>query len=323
MKVARLLLTAAVAAASLAPAASRAQDYPRQDIHFVCAFPAGSGADTIVRYFAEKARAITGRTVIVENRVGAAGNIATEYVSRSKPDGYTVFVSSAAAFAASMSLYSQPPVADVNKSIQVVATINRQPFMLTVDAGSPYKTTKDLTTAMVAKGEKASYATVSAFSTVVGEFYKLATGVKAVEVNYKAAADALNDMKSGAIDYSVSEPVFSLAQQRAGRWRILGVSTGERLQASPDLPTLAEQGIPMDIDGWWAAMVPAATPKPIVDQLNKWFVEIVSSEETRKFLANFGGDPLIETPAKGQERLLKDVEKWKEYVRVAKIPQRG
>jgi tripartite-type tricarboxylate transporter receptor subunit TctC len=222
-----------------------------------------------------------------------------------------------------MSLYKQPPVADVNKSIKVVATINRQPFMVTVDAARPYKTMGDLTAAMKAKGSKASYATVSAFSTVVGELYKRATGVQAVEVNYKAAADALNDMASGAIDYSVSEPVFSLSQQRAGRWRILGVSTGERLQANPDLPTLAEQGIQMDIDGWWAAMVQAETPKPVVDQLHRWFVQIVSSQETKAFLANFGGDPLIETPEQGQSRLLRDVEKWKDYVRIAKIPQKG
>jgi len=318
-----LLLIAALAAAPFCAESSRAQPYPAQDIHFICGFPPGSGADTIVRYFAEKMRPLAGQNIIVENRTGAGGNIAIEHLARSRPDGYTVLISSAAALAANMWIYKQPPVADVGKSIQVVGTINRQPFMLTVDAKSPYKTLADLTAAMKAKGEKASYGTAGAFGTVVGEFYKLRSGVTAIEVNYKAAVDTLNDMSSGALDFNISEPVFSLAQQRAGRWRILAVSTGERLQASPDLPTFKELGYDMDIVGWWAAMVQASTPKPVVEQLNKWFVQIVSSEETRKFLANFGGDPLVEAPAVAQDRLLNDVVRWKDYIRVAKIPQLG
>jgi tripartite-type tricarboxylate transporter receptor subunit TctC len=300
-----------------------AQSFPSQDIHFICAFPPGTGADTIVRYFAEKMRPLVGRNIIVENRTGAGGNIAIEYLARSKPNGETVLITSAAGLAANMWIYKQPPVADVGKSIQVAATINRQPFMLTVDAASPYKTAAALTAAMKVKGNKASYGTAGAFGTVVGEYYKLRTGVTAVEVNYKAAIDTVNDLSSGAIDYSISEPVLSLAQQRAGRWRILGVSTGERLQASASLPTLKEQGIDMNIVGWWAAMVPAGTPSDIVAQLNTWFVSILSLDETRTFLANLGGDPLIENPAVAQERLLNDVIEWKEYIRLAKIPKLG
>ena len=135
--------------------------------------------------------------------------------------------------------------------------------------------------------------------------------------------DALNDLASGALDFSANEPVFSLSQHRAGRIRILGVSTGERLKAAPQLPTMAEQGVPMDFKIWWAAMVPAGTPKPVVEQLNKWFVQVVASEETRQFLANFGGDPLIETPEQGQARLIKDIELWKNYAITAKIQPQG
>ena len=156
----------------VAPALPRADDYPTQDIHFICAFPPGSGADVIVRYFADKVRPLTGRNIIVENRSGAGGNIAIEYVARARPDGYTVFVHGASGVAASMSLFKKPPV-DVGKTIQVVATINRQPFMILVDAKSPYKTLADLTAAMKQKGDKASYATAAPFGTVVGEIYKL------------------------------------------------------------------------------------------------------------------------------------------------------
>jgi tripartite-type tricarboxylate transporter receptor subunit TctC len=309
--------------AAALPLSAQAEQYPSQDIHFICAFPPGSGADVLVRYFAEKVRPLTGKTILVENKSGAGGNIAMEYVGRSKPDGYTVFVHAGSGIAANMSLFKKPPFADASKAIQIAATINRQPFMLVVDAKSPYKTTAELTEAMKKKGDKATYASAAPTGQIMGELYKVATGITAVEVNYKTAPDSLNDFASGAVDYGMHDPVFALAQQREGRLRILGVSTGERLKASPDLPTMAEQGIPMDLTGWWAAMVPQGTSKPVVDQLNKWFVEVVGSDETRKFLAQFGGDQLIETPEQAQARLAQDVEKWREYIRMAKIEPQG
>jgi tripartite-type tricarboxylate transporter receptor subunit TctC len=307
----------------IAPALPRADDSPTPDIHFICAFPPGSGADVLVRYFADKVRPLTGRNIVVENRSGAGGNIAIEYVARAKPDGYTVFVHGASGTAASMSLFKKPPV-DVGKTIQVVATINRQPFMILVDAKSPYQSLADLTAAMKQKGVKASYATAAPFGTVVGEVYKLGTGVQAVEVNYKNAIDSLNDQLSGSLDYAVHDPVYALAEQRKGELRTLAVSTAERLKANPDFPTMKELGISnLDLLGWWAAMVPQGTPKPIADQINKWFDQVVATEETRKFLASFGGDQLTMPPDKAQEFFLKEINNWAEYVRIAKIVPSG
>jgi tripartite-type tricarboxylate transporter receptor subunit TctC len=299
-----------------------AQQYPSQDIHFICAFPAGSGADVLVRYFAEKLRPIVGRPIIVENKAGAGSLIATEFVAKSKPDGYTIYVHAATSVALSMYLVKNPPV-DVAKTIEVAATINRQPHMLLVDEKSPYKTLAELTTAMKAKGDKASYATASPISTIMGEIYKNSTGVAAVEVPYKIAPDSINEILSGKIDYAVHDPVFSLQQQREGKMRILAVSAGTRLAASPDLPTMNELGVPMDLTGWWAAMVPAGTPKPIVDQINKWFVQVVSSEETKKFLNGFGGDPFINTPEKAQAMFLQAIGDWGAHVKLAKIQPQG
>jgi tripartite-type tricarboxylate transporter receptor subunit TctC len=307
----------------LAPSLAAAEDYPNQDIHFICAFPPGSGADVLVRYFADKVRPLTGRNIVVENRSGAGGNIAIEYVARAKPDGYTVFVHGASGVAASMSLFKKPPV-DVGKTIQVVATINRQPFMILVDAKSPYQTLADLTAAMKSKGAKASYATAAPFGTVVGEVYKRGTGVQAVEVNYKNAIDSLNDQLSGSLDYAVHDPVYALAEQRKGELRTLAVSTAERLKANPDFPTLKELGVSnFDMMGWWAAMVPQGTPKPIADQINKWFDQVVASEETRKFLASFGGDQLTMPPDQAQALFLKEIDNWAEYVRIARIVPSG
>ena len=119
------------------------------------------------------------------------------------------------------------------------------------------------------------------------------------------------------------DPVFSLAQQREGRLRILGVSTATRLQANPDMPTMTEPGVPMDLTGWWAAMLPAATPKPIVDKVHQWFTEIVKTEDTKKFLNRFGGDPFFNTPESGQALFLKAINDWGDYVRIAKIEPQG
>ncbi len=302
----------------LAPFGATAQEYPVRDIHLICAFPAGSGADVLVRHFAEKLRPIAKRAVIVENRAGAGGNIATEYAAKAKPDGYTIYVHAGSAVAANMHLFKKPPV-DAAKALQVAATINRQPFMLVVDAKSPYKSVADLTAAMKAKGLKATYATSAPTGAIMGEIYKSITGVQAVEVNYKTGADSLNEMLSGKLDYGMLDPVYSLAQQREGRLRILGVSTGTRLKAIPDYPTMTEQKVPMDLTGWWAAMVPAGTPKPVVDKINQWFSFIVQTDESTKFLNSFGGDTFVNKPEVGQQLLVKAIDDWGKFVKLAKI----
>ena len=114
-------------------------------------------------------------------------------------------------------------------------------------------------------------------------------------------------MASGKIDYALQDPVFALSQHREGRLRVLAVASAERLKSNPELPTMTEHGVPMDLVGWFAAMVPSATPKPIVEQLNKWFSEVVASEETQTFLKNYGGDPWIATPEEAQARLVRDI----------------
>ena len=317
-----VLAVALVAAVATMAGNERAQDYPTQDIRLICAFPPGSGADVLVRYFAEKLRPIANRTVIVENKSGAGGNIATEYTAKAKPDGHTIFVHAGSAVAASMHLFKKPPI-DVGKALRVAATINRQPWMLVVDAKSPYKTVADLTAAMKAKGDKANYATAAPTGRIMGEIYKNATGLAAVEVNYKTATDSLNELTSGKLDYGLHDPVFSLSQQREGRLKILAVSTATRLAASADLPTMTELGIPMDLTGWWAAMVPTGTPKPAIDKIHQWFVQMVSSEETKKFLNSFGGDPFINTPERAQEIFETAIKDWGDYVRLAKIEPAG
>ena len=310
----------ALAGAFGATGGALAQDYPTQDIHLICGFPPGSGADIFVRYFGEKLRPVIGRTVLVENKVGANSNIATEYVARSKPDGYTLYPFAGTTVAATMHLFKNPPV-DVGKALTVAATTSNLAFMLVVDAKSPYMTVAELTAAMKKKGPAASYAVAANPGIIMGALYKNATGIEAVEVLYKSAPDSLNELQSGKLDFGMHDPIFALAQQREGRLRILAVSTAKRLQSIPDIPSMAESGVPMDLELWWGVMLAAGTPKPIIDKINGWFSEIVKTEETRKFLALSGADPMIRTPEEAQAMFQKAIVEWGEYVRIAKIPQ--
>ncbi|MDR6817795.1 tripartite-type tricarboxylate transporter receptor subunit TctC [Neorhizobium sp. 2083] len=317
----RNLMMATAAAAALAPFVAFAQGaYPNGQITFVCAFPAGSGADVLVRFFAEKFAKVSGQTVIVENKPGAAGNIAAMYTARAKPDGYTIYVHSGTSTAANMSLFKAPPI-DVVKELQTTSFINKQAFMFVVAYDSPIKDMKELTKVLKEKGNNASYATAATSGKVLGEIYKQVAGVDPVEVSFKDAKDSLNDMLSGSLDYGVHDPVFALSQANEKRIRILATGSPIRLKSLPDIPTAKEQGYDIDQLGWWGSFVPKATPRPVVNKINALFNEILAQPDTVAFLAKFGGDVYVGTPDEGQALLAKTVEEWKTYVALAKIPQ--
>ncbi|MDH7795821.1 MULTISPECIES: tripartite tricarboxylate transporter substrate binding protein [unclassified Beijerinckia] len=303
-------------------AKAQAPAYPSDNVHFICGFAAGSGADIIVRFFANKMQAILGKTVIVENKPGAIGNIATEYVARAKPDGYTVYVTSGDALATNMHIFKTPTV-DVIKQLQIVTTINRMPMMIAVSISSPYKTVDELTKAMKEKGDKASYATTNPPARVVGAMYKTTGGLSSVEIQYKTTADTLNDVTSGAVDYAIYDPVFATIQARQGKIRILAVATGERLKSAPEYPTMTELGYKMNLVSWWGAMVPTGTPQPIVEKLRDGFAQIIASEDGKKFLGSIASDPWIIGSEEAQQYWRKEVDDWREYVRLAKIEPQG
>jgi len=320
----RQILTASaglamVTSTGLTTSRSLAEDFPNQDFTFVCAFPPGSGADVLVRYFAEEFRKRANRTVLVENKVGAAGNIAAVHTARSKPDGYTIHVHAGNSTAANFHLFKNPPI-DPTKALRVVATLNQQPFMVVVHQNSPHKTLKELTDAMLKKGDKASYAQSNTTGKVMGELYKVSTGVRAVDVPYRTAGDSVNDFESGVVDFGMMDPQASMANMRAGRWRLLAISSAKRLSFMPDLPTMTEEGVKgVELFGWFSGMVPSATPEPVVKQLNTWFNDIGRTEQTRKFLNAQGGDPWVTELGVGQAQMVKDKDAWKGYMKTARI----
>ena len=265
---ARAALVAAVTAVFAAPTLAQEQDYPSREIRLVCGFVAGSGADVIHRYFAEKLKALTGKPVIVENKPGASGNLAHSYAAKAKPDGYTVYPVGGTALAASQHLFKTPAGRPAERFRIRLTALIRQPWVLVVDAKSPHKTLPELTAYLKEKKNKASYSTATTTGIITGELYKSIAGLETVQVNYKTIADSLNDLLSGSIDFAMADAAFALGQQKQGKVRILAISSGERVKAMGDVPTMAESGVPgIDVTVWWAIQLPAGTPKPIADKL--------------------------------------------------------
>lgn len=308
---------AAVAMLGAIPAG--AQDYPNKEIHAVVGFPPGSGADIYARYFANKLSILAKQTVVVENKPGAQSSIATEYVARSKPDGYTIFIGGADSFGSPLYLFKKPPT-DPRKDFTYISPLLGQGFILVVTTDKPFKNVAELTANLKEKGDKASYATGNNPATILSETYKRSAGLATVQVNYKTSMDFLNDMMSGRIDFVMADPVFGLARIREGKMKPLAISTGQRIKSLPDIPTLQEAGIAgVDMNMWWVTAAPAGTPAPIIDKLNAWFTEIGKMDETREFLAKNGGEPYIASPAETKKLVDKEIADWAKYVDLAKI----
>jgi tripartite-type tricarboxylate transporter receptor subunit TctC len=308
-----LLIATFMTASSAAP-----EKYPLKEIHFICSFSPGSGADIMVRFFADKISKKTGHVIIVENKPGGGGLLALTLIARAAPDGHTILVSGGTAAAINANLLKAPPI-DVGKEIRAVATVNKIPFVVAVDAKSPYKSLTELTEAMRKKGNKASYAFSTPFAKAIAESYKTVANLQTVEVSYKNATDSLNDLASGSIDFAVYDPTMALPQQKEGRLRILAVSSGERFRPTGDIPTFKEQGIDLDMLGWWAAMVPAKTPDPIAHTINRWFADALSDPETVAFLIRSGADVLVMSPDQTNSYFLKDIQNWARLVEMARI----
>ena len=298
---------------------AQAQDYPKQDIHVVVGFPAGSGADVYARFFANKLSQLAKATVVVENKPGANSSIATEYVARARPDGYTIFIGGSDSFGSPLYLFKKPPT-DPRKDFIYVSPLVSQGFILTVPADAPYKNVADLTAAMKQKGDKASYPTANNPATILAEAYKKSAGLQTVQVNYKTSADFLNDMMSGRLDYVWADPVFGLSRIREGKFKPLAVSTAKRISSIPDIPTAKEAGIAdIDMNLWWVTAVPAGTPQPIVEKLNEWWTQIGKDPETKEFLGKFGAEPWTASLAETKALIDKEIKDWEVYVKLAKI----
>jgi tripartite-type tricarboxylate transporter receptor subunit TctC len=195
--------------------------------------------------------------------------------------------------------------------------------MVVVGPNSPVKSLTELTALLKQKGDKAAYGTAFPSARVAGAMYKKFANLNATEVQYRTSKDWVNDLTSGAIDFAFIDSTSGVGLAAENRVRVVALTMGERSKALPQYPTMKEGGVPLDMPGWWAVFAPAGTPKPVIEQLNKGFSQVVTSDEGRAFFTKLGNDPWVTTPAEGHAFYLKEFKDWGEYVRVAKIEPQG
>jgi tripartite-type tricarboxylate transporter receptor subunit TctC len=294
-----------------------AQEYPAREIRSICNFAAGSGADIIVRYYSDQLAKLAGKPVIVENRPGAQGAVASAFVAKSAPDGYTIHITPASStLATAPHIWKQLPY-DPLKDFATVTTINSLACVVAVDAGKPFKTVQDLVSSLKQKPGHGFYGTQSNSGQVAAELLKAKSGLDTAYVPFKVTGEAFTSLLAGQIDFMSVDATWASNQPKV---RILAVTSAKRTPSLPGVPTLAEAGVPgIDIAPWWGVVVPAGTPRPIIDKLAGWFNQIVASEETRQFHARFAIDPLPGTPESMAALLKSEVERWGEFVKLANI----
>jgi tripartite-type tricarboxylate transporter receptor subunit TctC len=318
-----LLRSAAVLASSMAPLSARAatetDNYPAGPIKSICPFAPGSGADTKVRFYSNKLSQLCGKPVIVENRPGALGNIATEAVARAKPDGYTIYIApGSSTLASAPSLFKKLGYDPIN-DFEHITTLSASAFALVVPGTSPFKSVPELTAYLKDKGDAASYGSIAPPSLVAAEIYKQAFGLKTVEVKYKEQGPLLNDLYGGQLTFFFSDLTTIKGQLKEGRIRPLAVTSAKRLKSAPDFPG-AEEVIPgMDVITWWSVHVPAKTPKPICDKLEAWFNTIAVEPDVVAFNAAVASDVLPGNSQSLKALLLKQTADWRDYARLAHL----
>jgi tripartite-type tricarboxylate transporter receptor subunit TctC len=312
-------VAAAFVIAVFASAAARAE-YPDRPIRLLVGFAAGGGADILVRYFGEKLAALSGATVLVENKPGAAGNLANDAVAKARPDGYTILMQASSALAGNVHIYKSLPY-DPVKDFTPITTLAELGFVIAVNPElTPVKDVKELGEFLKGKGGKVTYGVATTTAQACAELFRSAAGFEGTSVSYKASAQALSDVTAGQINFACADSLFALGQEKAGKVKLLAVTTTHRLSALSHVPTFQEGGFAdVVVAPWWAAYVPAKTPPDVVAKLSGWLNQIVASPETKEFLARQATEPLIGSAGLAQEKLAADLKAWAEIVKIAKI----
>jgi len=303
----------------LAATGAAAQDYPAREIRSVCNFAAGSGADIVVRYYSDALSRLAGKPVIVENKPGAQGLLATDFVAKSKPDGYTLLITPASStLAIAPHMFKKLPF-DPVKDFEPVTTLLTLSFTVAVDAAGPLRTLDELIAHLKAKPGNGFYGTQSNSGQVSAELFKAATGLKTTYVPFKVTGDAFTNLLGGNIDFMSVDSTWA-ATMHPAKVRILAVTSAKRNSSLPDVPTLAELGMTdIDVTPWWGVVVPAGTPKPVVDRLAGWFNQVNALPETKQFLARQAADAFPGSPESMAALMKTEVERWGRYVRLANI----
>jgi tripartite-type tricarboxylate transporter receptor subunit TctC len=300
-----------------------AQDYPAKAVRVVVPYAAAGNADIWARVLAQKLGESMKQAFVVENKPGANGSIGTDFVAKSAADGYTILAVASGPIVVNPVLYakvSYDPVKDLAPVAQCVV----YQYVLVTRAEAPYKTIQDLMSAAREKQGALSYGStgVGGGNHLAGELFALAAGASLVHVPYKGSAPALADLLGGQLSFMFDTVITSVPHIRSGRLRAFAVSSARRATSLPEVPTMQEAGVKgFDISQWQGVLVPAGTPRPIVERLNAEIVKAMHAPDVHERIAVQGGNEIVTgSPEEFGALIRKELQQYARLVKDAKIP---
>lgn len=299
--------------------AQDAKSYPSKPARLVVPFPPGGGTDLLARMVAQRLSERWGQQVVVDNRPGAATNIGTEFVARSAPDGYTMLMASVG-HAANVSLYKQLGYHPV-KSFEMVTLVAVAPSLLVVTPTLPVKSVKELVELARRRPAALNYGSFGSGTSphLAGELFNILAGIKTTHVAYKGSGPALTSVMSGETQMLFSTILSGLPLVESGRLRALAVAAKKRLDALPKLPTVAETVPGFEAGSWYGLMVPAGTPRAIVEKISKDAIAILQQPDVKQKFASEGAEIIGSTPEELKSYLEAEIARWARVVKESGI----
>jgi tripartite-type tricarboxylate transporter receptor subunit TctC len=312
------MLAALWLAAAVAPASAQS-DYPSRPIRLIVGFAAGGGNDIFARLVADKASQILGQSVIVENKPGAGGRLAPEYVLSQPGDGYTLFVGPSGAMAIAAAIYSDLKYSPT-KDFVPIAMIANFPLIMVIGEDNPSKNVKEFVEWMKQHPDKANYASSSPAFTITTELLKLKSGMPGTMIPYKSSNEMDLSVMEGQTAVSIADGPPTIPQVKAGKLKAIAVTGKERSSELPDVPSMAEAGYrEVDVHLWSGVFAPSATPAPVVAKLQKAFAQAVADPGLSQKLKAMAVDPGGATPEEFTKIINGDFEKFRSVVKAANL----
>ena len=308
-------LAAALACASLAAHAQ----YPNKPIKMVVPFPAGGTTDILARAVAADLQKTLGQAVIVDNKSGAGGNIGSDYVAKAAPDGYTLLMGTVGTHAINVSLYPKMPY-DAVKDFVPISLVASVTNVLVASPGYPIASVKDLIAAAKKAPDVVTFASSGNGTSIhlSGELFKQLAGVQMTHVPYKGSSTALPDVMSGQVNVMFDNAPSVMQHIRGGKLKAIAVTSSKRSPALPNVPTIAEAGLPgYEASSWFGVFAPAGTPKDIVDKLSQTIAKAVQTAEFKERLATQGADGVGNTSEQFAAHIKTEIEKWAKVVKAS------
>jgi tripartite-type tricarboxylate transporter receptor subunit TctC len=291
-----------------------AQSWPSKPVRIVVPYAPGGITDTVTRLTAPKLQEALGQPVLVENKLGNGGALATEYVAKSAPDGYTLLMGSAAP--QTLNQFIQKLGYDGLKDFAPVSLVNTNPLVLMVNPGVPAQNVKELIALAKAQPGKLNFAGAGGLTQFSGEIFKFMAGIDMVYVPYKGGAPATAAAVAGDAQVTFANYSDALPQIRGGKLRALGITSAKRFPQSPEVPTIAEAGIPgYAVDSWNGLFAPAGTPPEIVSRISAAVQQGFRDPALRKRMEDIGATPVGDTPEQFRALVASEVQKWGNFVK--------